>query len=158
MARKQKKELSMFEWECLVAAWRYYEHRSTIAAAKFPEDLVVRYFQGDYKKETVYRIAYQFAKTDHGLRGVEDWNWDEHPKTTKWKNEYHPWLKFYAFCNAWVDGFKKMVVVDPETGKKKKIEAFHLDTVDRWYPVKRYLEKPFFEIWIPRENIIQFGW
>lgn len=155
MATK-KKEMTEFEWECVVAAWRYYENRSTIAASKFPEDMVERYFRGDYDKKTCHRIAYQFAKTDHGLRGVEDWNWaDEADKNQKWKNEYHSWLKFYAFCNAYIDGFTKLTVVDPSTGKKSKAEAFYLQTSDRWYPVKSYLETPYFETYFPEENIVK---
>ena len=36
---KKLKFLDDWEWTTLVAAWRYFEHRMTIASASFPEDI-----------------------------------------------------------------------------------------------------------------------
>ena len=43
-ARKLK-FLDDWEWTTLVAAWRYFEHRMTIASASFPEDVESGRFQ-----------------------------------------------------------------------------------------------------------------
>ena len=40
---RKLKFLDDWEWTTLVAAWRYFEHRMTIASASFPEDVVRRY-------------------------------------------------------------------------------------------------------------------
>ena len=60
---RKLKFLDDWEWTTLVAAWRYFEHRMTIASASFPEDVVRRYFTGEYDEESCKRIAHQFAVT-----------------------------------------------------------------------------------------------
>lgn len=151
MAKKQRK-IDTFEWDMLVGAWRYYENRSTISAAMFPEDIVKKYFAGDeYAESEKAMIARQFAEVDHGLRGVKDW--EDEGDGGKWKPEYHSWLKFYAFCKGYCNGFTELTVLDAKAGKKVKVKAFHLETTDEWYPAKDYVSAPQFNIRIDPKSI-----
>ena len=63
----KKKSLSDWDWTTLVAAWRYYEHRNTIASAMFPHEVIKRFFTGDYDEESCKLIARQFVEIDHRL-------------------------------------------------------------------------------------------
>ena len=124
----------------MVGAWRYYEHRDTIVASSFPEDMINRFFTGAYSDRVQYMIAHQFYYTDHGLRGEEDWAID--PQGFGGGGGL-PWLKFYRFCEGYCNGFHKVFLQHGKT--KKEVEAFHVEQNDRWYPVKAYLEAPYFE-------------
>ncbi len=157
--KSKGKTLDIFEWKMLVGAWRYYESRKTIAASMFPGNIISEYFTGKYSKETCTRIARQFSETDHG-NGVNDWNWEE-ANDDKWKLEYHSWLKFYAFCRAYWQGFTDIYVVSPwkqpndSPNAPEVHEAFFLETNGCWYPVKEYLKEPQNEIYIPSDWIIE---
>ena len=48
MASKKLKRLTDWDWATLVAAWRYYQYRSTIVSATFPQNIYERYFTGEY--------------------------------------------------------------------------------------------------------------
>lgn len=153
--KKKQKEIDVFEWECVVAAWRYYEHRSTIAAVGFPSDLVKRYFaSGDYSEDDKERLANQFAKVDHGLRGIRDWHWKD-DGDTNWMHEYHQWIKFYAFCKAYVDGFTELNLKNSKTNKTKTCKAFFLETTGKWYPVDDYLNNAYVDVFVPPETIVR---
>ena len=67
----KKKTLTCWDWETLVASWRYYEHGHTIASAMFPHDIVLRFFTGAYDEESCKRIARQFVDVDH-YNGPDD--------------------------------------------------------------------------------------
>ena len=141
--RKPKKpidRLNDWEWTTLVGAWRYYENRGTIAASMFPDDIVNRFFKGAYSEDVQRMIAHQFAETDHGIRGEEDWIPDERGFGG---GGGLPWLKFYRFCDGYCKGFHKVFLRYGKT--EQEVEAFHVDYNDRWYPVQKYLEAPNFE-------------
>ena len=53
MATKKLKQLTDWDWTTLVAAWRYYQYRSTIVSATFPRDIYERYFMGEYSPDTL---------------------------------------------------------------------------------------------------------
>ena len=62
---RKKKTLTDWDWTTLVAAWRYYEHGHTIASVMFPNEIVTRFFTGEYDDESCMRIARQFVEIDH---------------------------------------------------------------------------------------------
>lgn len=133
---KKKKELTDWEWTTLVAAWRYYEYRSTISSASFPDEMVARFFRGDYSDESCRRIAYQFAITDHGIRGEEDWQIKNLPSCDR-----DPWTIFYAFCKAYCDGFTHLTL--KFNGDERTLNAFYCQTTERWYCADSYIQQPY---------------
>ncbi len=133
---KEKKRISTFEYEMLVGAWRYYEHRETIAAATFPGDVIERYFRGDYANGDCVRIAHQFVKVDHARNGEGDWLGDD-------GGFRKAWCKLYAFLKAYLDGWE---VVRGE-------ECFYCEATGRYYPRENYVSRPFEKCWInPEDN------
>lgn len=129
MAKPKKlKELSAWDWTTLVAAWRYYEYRSTIASATFPRDIYERYFTGDYDEESCRRIARQFYYVDHGRNGEADWQGKYLADC-----DIKPWAAFYAFCKAYCEGFAKV-----HTKNGSIHEAFYCETSKQWIPRERY--------------------
>ena len=116
-------ELSEWDWDVLVAAWRYYEYRRTITSASFPEDIVFRFWSDNAR----WRIAEQFALVDHGRNGVKDW---EHQDPI----DKYPWVRFYKFCEGWVKGFCKVRT------PFEIVECFEVE--GRWQPVRSYIEDP----------------
>ena len=137
---KKLKFLDDWEWTTLVAAWRYFEHRMTIASASFPEDIVRRYFTGEYDEESCKRIAYQFAVTDHGTGGENDWT----DRKYLMDCDKEPWCLFFAFCKAYIDGFKTIVLDGESDGKHIHAEgkAFYCEYTKHWYDVEFYLNRP----------------
>lgn len=136
--KKQKKidHLSGWEWTTLVAAWRYYENRMTIASATFPEDVIERFFRGAYTERVCKQIANQFAIIDHGIRGEEDWTKDKYLHVC----DKLPWTKFFRFCQGYVTGFHKVALKGEDV--QKEVDAFHVEWNDRWYPVDMYTASP----------------
>ena len=128
MATKKLKQLTDWDWTTLVAAWRYYQYRSTIVSATFPRDIYERYFTGEYASEDCLRIAYQFYSIDHGRDGEADWQ-------SKYLADCDTkvWTAFYAFCKAYCEGFAKV-----HTKGGSVHEAFYCETFKRWIPRKRY--------------------
>lgn len=146
---KQIDHLTRWEWETLVASWRYYEYRTTIASATFPADIIERFFKGGkYSKNIKEMIAHQFAHIDHGLRGEDDWTKD---KTLRDCDRIE-WLKFFRFCEGFVNGWHKVVLDDGKTNKE--VDAFHVDFNDRWYSVKHYIKNPYTEQYCAPEFIV----
>lgn len=144
------KALPMWDWTVLVAAWRYYEYRNTIAANQFPEDIVERYWGKDgmriYGDEVRDTIARQFALVDHGSRGEMDWD-DETPISSC---DTKVWRKFYWFCRAWATrSFVKLSVSNGEI--TEVVETFSAN--GRIYPKDRYIEAPGRECYIPLEFV-----
>lgn len=137
--KREKKILTDWDWTTLVAAWRYYEYRSTISSAYFPTMIVERFFRGDYSEETQRRIAHQFANVDHlhgfgsaPRSGEKDWE-------SKDDCYRRPWAKFYAFCWHFTRNWKI----------KRGVRCFHCDTTGRDYPVAEYIKNPHVECWMP---------
>lgn len=126
MANKKLKTLSDWDWTTLVAAWRYYEYRSTIASAMFPSEIYERFFTGKYDEESCRRIARQFYYVDHGINGEEDWQGQS-------DIDAKPWTAFYAFCKAYYEGFAKVHMRDGSIH-----EAFYCETLKCWIPRARY--------------------
>ena len=129
----QKKALTDWDWTTLVAAWRYYEHRHTIAAAMFPHEIITRFFTGKYEKESCRRIARQFVEIDHHDGPddeLEGWVGD-----VRFEECYRkPWRLFYFYLKAWLLGFKTAkVTLD---GKSGRVEVFRAD--GKWYARKGY--------------------
>ena len=136
MKAKAKKSISSFEWDMLVGAWRYYEHRATIVSATFPGDIVERYFRGDYTVEDCERIARQFVKVDHQMNGEGDWLIAD-------VCNRNAWSKFYAFLKAYLDGWE---VVRGE-------EFFYCEATGRHYLRENYVSRPFEECYVvPEDN------
>jgi hypothetical protein len=126
MASKKLKRLTDWDWTTLVAAWRYYEYRSTIASAMFPSEIYERFFTGKYDEESCKRIARQFYYVDHGINGEEDWLGQS-------DIDRKPWAAFYAFCKAYYEGFAKVHTKDGSIH-----EAFYCETFKQWIPRERY--------------------
>ena len=138
---KKLKRLDDWDWTTLVASWRYFEYRMTIASASFPEDIVSRYFTGAYDEESCKRIAHQFAVTDHGLRGEADWT----DGTRLMDCDKESWCLFFAFCKAYCEGFKTIVLDGDCEGKPihREAKAFYCEYTKHWYDVEEYQSKPF---------------
>lgn len=143
-AKKPKKaelidHLSMWDWDTLVASWRWYEYGSTATSSCFPRDIVQRFWgKGNrYSDKVRHTIAHQFAMVDHKSKGEKDW-------TDKRYCSFHcdtkPWTTFYRFCEAWVKGFTPITVRDPDTKEEKSIMAFHVDYDERWLGRDKYIE------------------
>ena len=146
--KKPIDRLTNWEWTTLVAAWRYYENRMTIASATFPEGIVKRFFQGAYSTRVCKQIANQFAVIDHGIRGEKDWADDKYLHVCDKK----PWTKFFRFCQGYVAGFHKVALKSDNL--QQEVDAFHVFWLDRWYPVKEYLERPHLETYCAPEFIV----
>lgn len=152
MKKKTLKRLTGWDWETLVASWRYFEHRHTIASAMFPGEIIERYFTGEYDQDACYDIARQFADVDHGTRGYDDWP-KEDVGLGSLDCDRKVWCKFYAFCKAWhEDGFKT-INCENDRGEKFVIEAFYCEPYGLWFPKNKYIEYPQQEYYIPAEYI-----
>ena len=130
--------LSMWEWDCLVAAWRYYEHGATITSASFPWEIVTHYWgKGNNYSDSVRKtIANQFAITDHGRKGEKDWTesrgWDFECDTI-------PWATFYRFCEAEIKGYHSLVCKGDNGCTMVLPYCFHVDFKDRWIDRDHYI-------------------
>ena len=122
----KKKALTNWDWTTLVAAWRYYEHRHTIASCMFPHEIVKRFFMGGYDDESCHRIARQFVEIDHKY-GPDD-------KMSGWVGDKlsgecyrKSWRLFFYYLKAWICCFS--------TAKVKSIggcvDVFFAD--GKWY-------------------------
>lgn len=132
--RKPATLLTDWDWTTLVASWRYYEHRATIASATFPAALVARYFsrRAPYTDVDRKRIATQFALVDHGL--LKDHEWDGASECDR-----RPWCKLYSFLEAYAhDDFLFY----------KGHRIFWCWATGRFYPVDEYVASPQSEIYI----------
>lgn len=141
------KKLTEWDWNTLVAAWRYYEYRHTISSATFPEEVVRHFFAGTHDEESCKQIAHQFAYIDHGRRGAEDW---EDQTGTGFDCDKKPWQKFYYFCKAYCDGFTDVELMDGST-----VKAFYNTKTDRWIPLDSYISRPGTEIFISPDAIVK---
>ncbi len=128
---KHLKNLTSWDWEVLVAAWRYYENRNSIAATMFPANLVTRFFKGKYKEDVCHKIAHQFVEIDHSSTG-EDY-WCNAPNDIKLQ-----WCKLYAFLNAYLHGFTT----------KDGVECFYCKTANLYYIKDKYIENPHVEFYM----------
>lgn len=140
--KREKEELSEWDWTALVASWRYYRYRSSTAAAGFPAKIVARYFGDNFSGNAKMRIAHQFANVDQKDDGADAWN---HLDDLNKK----PWQKFYFFCKSYAEGFATARMIDDS-----ECEVFFNPKTDRWHRVDRYIESPEIEYWVAREDII----
>ena len=132
--KTQKNKLTDWDWTTLVAAWRYYEHRHTIASAMFPHEIVKRFFTGEYDEESCRRIARQFVDVDH-CKGPDD-------KMSGWVGsdsfgecDCKAWRLFYFYLFAWhYRCFSKARVT--LGGKSGHVEMFNAD--GKWYAKEGY--------------------
>lgn len=136
---KQQKKLTDWDWTTLVASWRYYEYRSTIASSMFPEEIIERFFSGEYSDESCMRIANQFAKIDHGRNGEEDW----HDKLLM-NCDIGPWTTFYAFCEAYCNGFTPIKIKN--NGKEETFRGFYCRTTGHWHDADMYIKHPHYPV------------
>lgn len=157
MKKKEKKieVLSDWEWTTLVAAWRYYERRATIASAMFPEDVVRRFWwSGKYSDSVLRQIANQFANIDHGMDGEEYWTKDR----TIMDCDRKSWCMFYEFCKCWMDGFPT-VVLDATLADgqhlHQELECFWCEYTGKWHPVDKYISNPHYHRWCAEEFITE---
>ena len=129
----EKKTLTDWDWTTLVAAWRYYEHRHTIASAMFPHEVVARFFTGAYDEESCRRIARQFVEIDHRL-GPDD-------KLDGWVGDdafgecyRKAWRLFYSYLYAYIYGFNTAkVTLDGKIGLVEVFRAY-----GKWYAREGY--------------------
>jgi len=130
--------LPMWDWETLVASWRYFQYGMTISSASFPREIVNRFWEegNRYSDEVRNTIANQFAMTDHCRNGEKDWTDISHLMDCDKK----AWTTFYRFCEAWVKGFTPITVKNPDTKKVEGIMAFHVDYTDRWLGRDQYIK------------------
>lgn len=127
--------LSDWEWMTLVGAMRYYEYRSSIASATFPNNVVALYWgSGRYGKSVQIQLANQFAIVDHGIKGEGDWA--QQPAADRL-----PWCRFHAFCKGVCNGFLKYRAV--YGGKVVTGDCFRCETNGRLYPVEQYISNPW---------------
>lgn len=132
MSRKLKK-LSDWDWTTLVASWRYYEHRHTIAASMFPHEIITRFFTGKYEQESCRRIARQFVEIDHydgPDSRISGWVGD----STLGECDCRAWRLFYFYLSSWISGFKTANVTIE--GRSLRVEVFRAD--GKWYARKGY--------------------
>lgn len=132
---KKKKTMSRWDWTVLVAAWRYFEHRSTIAATSFPYDIIEKYFRGEYEDEVCERIARQFVEIDHRNCDASEWAKGSGSNT---------WFKFYCFLKAYhTNSWKKIHGVD----------CFFCEDTKRYYPKDKYIANPYVECYVDERYI-----
>ena len=139
--------LSMWDWDTLVASWRYYEYGMTATSNGFPHDIVSRFWgEGNiYSDKVRDTIADQFVNVDHYKNGEHDWD-DKGMACDR-----REWKSFYRFCEAWLNGFTKIWIKSVD-GKKILRDGFHTDLDDRWYDKDTYIAHG--ASWqIPKENI-----
>lgn len=135
MKNRKLKTFSRWEWEVLVAAWRYYEHRHTIASASFPHEVVRRYFSGEYDEASCDSIACQFVGIDH-YRGpdskLDGWVGDD----ALGECDRRAWRLFYWFLKAWHEaGFRELRI---SFGKnEERVVCFNAD--GKWYAKDGYI-------------------
>lgn len=110
--------------------------------------MIKRFFRGAYTERVCKQIARQFAETDHGISGEEDWSKDKYLHDC----DKLPWIKFFRFCQGYVGGFHKVVLKNEDV--QKEVDAFHVERNDRWYPVKEYCEYPYREMYCDPEYIV----
>lgn len=140
---KRLKRITMWDWTTLVAAWRYYEGRRTIASAMFPSEIVERFFTGKYSPDDEMKIARQFSEVDHGIRGAADWDgFDDCDKV--------PWQTFYYFCKA----YARNTFVEIKTVDNGLHKCFRDESRNRWIPVEIYLRSPHRNMWLADEAIV----
>lgn len=131
---------------------RFGSADEAIAAATFPEDLVMRYFgSGKYDDAVLTQIARQFVEIDHS-DGEDFWTEDK----TLYDCDREVWCKFYAFCKGWIEGFST-IVMDGTSDNGKRIHdeplCFYCEFKSRWYPVNTYVSNPHHEQWCAKEFI-----
>ena len=140
MSRKKIEILGGWEWDTLVAAWRYYEYRHTITSVGFPDDIIERYFghrgRAAYADSVREQIARQFANVDHYSRGLGDWVDDGFSMSC---NDFVPWRRMYCFLKAYADD-SFVTVVTRTDGKTAETKCFEYD--GEYYPVEEYVEHP----------------
>ena len=130
----EKKTLTDWDWETLVAAWRYYEHSNSITSSMFPHEIVLRFFCGAYDEKSCKRIARQFVEIDH-RNGPDD-------KIDGWvgndafgASDRKAWRLFYFYLFAWhYRCFSKARVT--LGGKSGHVEVFNAD--GKWYAKEGY--------------------
>ncbi len=148
--KKSIDRLPVWDWETLVASWRYFQYGMTISSASFPREIANRFWgEGNrYSDEVRDTIANQFAMTDHWRNGEKDWTDINHLMDC----DKRAWTAFYRFCEAWLNGFTKIGVKRID-GEIEQLEAFHTDFEDQWYTKDFYIKHG--ENWrIPKENIV----
>ena len=133
MVITKKKKLTYWDWTTLVAAWRYYEHRQSIASSMFPHEIVARFFVGKYNEESCRQIARQFVEIDH-KDGPDDelngWIW-----SVSYSDNYsHAWRLFYFYLKAYLYGFAVAKVTS--NGNSELVKVFRAD--GKWYSQTEY--------------------
>lgn len=139
--RKEGSMLNLWEWETLVASWRYFEHGHSISSASFPTDIVERYWGKGTQAtdEDRMRIAHQFIEVDHH-HGPND-------KLSGWPLEdasfggmdAKPWRRLWFFLDAVVhNGFRNIHAEG--NGADEWHVCFRCD--GKWVPRDRYIGNP----------------
>ena len=125
---KKLNKLSDWDWATLVASWRYYEHRHTIAASTFPHEIVTRFFTGRYDDESCKRIARQFVEIDH--RDGPDDEFSGWVGDNAFGASYRrAWRLLYCYLFAWLYGFSSAKVTIE--GRSWRVEVFR--AYGKWY-------------------------
>lgn len=149
---KAKDRLTTWEWETLVASWRYFQYGHSISSASFPGDILNRFWseKGQKKWSTKVRmtIARQFVEVDHGIRGVSDW--EVGSCEGMYDLDSHIWRRFYTFLKCYLH--TQFLTVTVSNGKKTEVVRcfrYEGDLV----PVDCYIFNPSDRFWIPEEFV-----
>lgn len=127
-------KLTDFEWTLLCGALRYFIGRQTIAAATFPEDVIKNFYQRmtEDQRQFIYREVVDYYKQ---WGHIGDKNIDQ-----------PVWLKFANACDT--RNHRQVELIDGSI-----CTVFQSGKI---YPINKYLESPYQEIFIPEENITQY--
>ncbi len=122
----QAMDVSPFDYDVIVGALRYYEHRATVAGRGFPARFIEEFFTSDYFSECkIELIARQFVLIDHGANGEKDWDRETYADKL-------PWCRLFAFLKAYLEGWKIV----------NGVECFHCGLTGRDYPKDEYINDP----------------
>ncbi len=133
---EEEKTLSDFYWTLLWMAIRYAMNRQTIASVTLPRDIIRNcYYQlSTYQKE---QIVKDLRRNDEEYKNLGFGN----------ENIDRPtWLKFINALDE--PNHYKCLLIDNS-------EEIVFESEGRIYPLSKYLENPFVEIYVPQENIKQ---
>jgi hypothetical protein len=133
------KPLSDLEWDTCFMSLRYAMNRQTISSATLPIQLVRAYWNRwtDPQKKMIAR----------DLKNNEEMCIEM--ETTAFGNpsiDRPTWLKFWKACD--IDNHYKVKLVNGD-------EDIVFEANDKIYPLNKYVENPYLEIYYPKESILE---
>lgn len=126
--------LNSVEWTTCWMAIRYAMNRHSIASISLPHELVKAY--GERWSEVEKEMLSNEIKKDLHVVSEEDGFW----------SDSRTWLKFASYLD--IKSHYKVKGIDNAV-----YDVF--DAGDRVYPVSEYVNNPYHEIDLPKENILE---